>query len=63
MKKFYTLFSLILILISSDLYAAEPDSVIFTNGNYIVGEVKGMDRGAMKMETPFSVHYIVWSGA
>ena len=42
MKKTYTLFSLILILISSDLYAAEPDSVIFTNDNYIVGEVKGM---------------------
>ena len=54
MKNFYALCSLLLLLNVSTIMAAEPDSVIFTNGNYIVGEVKGMDRGVMKMETPFS---------
>ena len=33
---------------------AEPDSLIFTNNNYVVGEVKSMDRGVLMMKTPFS---------
>ena len=35
-------------------FAAEPDSVIFMNNNYIVGEIKNMDRGVLTMETPYS---------
>jgi putative salt-induced outer membrane protein YdiY len=38
----------------SELIAAEPDSLIFTNDNYVVGEVKSMQRGVLIMETPFS---------
>ena len=64
MKNLFTLCTFFLIMNVSVLMAAEPDSVIFTNGNYIVGEVKGMDRGVMKMETPFSDSdfAIEWSG-
>jgi len=54
MEKFFTLFSLILFFVFSDSLAVEPDSVIFTNDNYVVGEVKSMDKGVLKMETPFS---------
>lgn len=39
---------------TSYLIGAEPDSLIFNNGNFVVGEVKGMDKGVLKMETPFS---------
>ena len=54
MKNFYALCLLLLLFNVSSIMAAEPDSVIFTNGNFIVGEVKSMERGVMKMETPFS---------
>jgi hypothetical protein len=54
MKKIYTLFSFILIFGAQDLSAAEPDSIIFANDNYIVGEVKSMDKGVLRMKTPFS---------
>ncbi len=33
---------------------AQVDSVIFNNGNFIVGEVKDMDRGVVTVETDFS---------
>ena len=42
------------LLISLSAIGAEPDSVIFTNDNYIVGEVKSMTKGVLMMETPFS---------
>ena len=45
---------LLVLFVSSLSLNAEPDSLIFTNDNYVVGEVKGMDRGVLKMETPFS---------
>lgn len=54
MRNIYTLFLVFLTFTFSKLIAAEPDSVIFTNDNYVVGEVKGMDKGVLKMETPFS---------
>jgi hypothetical protein len=54
MKIFKTVFYILSLFFSQSLFAAEPDSVVFKNGNYIVGEVKSMDRGVMKMETPFS---------
>lgn len=53
MKKIYT-FLFILFSTITYLFGAEPDSLIFTNGNYVVGEVKSMDKGVLKMETPFS---------
>jgi putative salt-induced outer membrane protein YdiY len=33
---------------------AQTDSLIFRNGNYIVGEVKKMDRNVVTVETPYS---------
>lgn len=33
---------------------AQVDSLIFSNGNYIVGEIKSMDRGTLTMETDYS---------
>lgn len=35
-------------------FAAEPDSIIFNNNNYVVGQVKSMSRGVLMMETPYS---------
>ena len=52
MKKY--LYLVLLVLISTRSFAAEPDSLIFTNGNYIVGEVKSMQKGVLMMETPYS---------
>jgi len=47
---------LVLLLASgmSVLFAQQPDSIIFKNGNYIVGEVKSMDRNILKIETDYS---------
>ncbi len=33
---------------------SQSDSLIFKNGNYIVGEVKSMDRNTLKIETDYS---------
>lgn len=33
---------------------SEPDSLIFNNSNYVVGEVKSMNKGVLIVETPFS---------
>lgn len=53
MKK--TILSVLTVLISiSYLFGVEPDSIIFTNNNYVVGEVKTMQKGVLMMETPFS---------
>jgi len=53
MKRIFLLFLFSSILATAS-FAAEPDSVIFTNDNYVVGEVKSMQRGVLMMETPFS---------
>lgn len=43
---------------------AQRDSLIFKNGNYIIGEVKQMDRGVVVVETDYSDSdfKIEWSG-
>ena len=43
---------------------AQNDSIIFNNGNYIVGEVKTMDRNILKIETDYSEDdfTIEWDG-
>jgi hypothetical protein len=33
---------------------AQPDSLVFKNGNYIVGEVKSLSRNTLKVETDYS---------
>lgn len=47
----------------SDVFA-QKDSVIFNNGNYIVGEIKTMDRNVLKIETSYSDadFAIEWNG-
>ncbi len=45
---------ILLMIATLTTFAAEPDSVIFTNDNYVVGEVKSMQRGVLMMETPYS---------
>ena len=48
-----------LVILSLSLFAgihlhAQPDSLIFKNGNYIVGEIKSMSRNILKIETNYS---------
>ena len=52
MKKYY--FLIILLFLSIQLLKAQSDSLIFNNGNYIIGEVKSMDRNTLKIETDYS---------
>lgn len=46
--------SLILLLSNYLGYTQQPDSVIFMNGNYLVGEVKSLSRNVLKVETEYS---------
>ncbi|MCA6073850.1 DUF481 domain-containing protein [Fulvivirga sedimenti] len=41
-------------LFSISLFAQQPDSIVFKNGNFIVGEIKSMDRGIIQIETDYS---------
>jgi len=52
MKILKVIFSLMIPALTT--FAAEPDSIIFNNNNFIVGEIKSMDRGVLIMETPYS---------
>lgn len=54
MKKLFNLTVALLLFFILTSRAQQPDSVVFQNGNYLVGEVKSMDRGVVMMETPFS---------
>ena len=48
------LIALALLFVPISTLLAQVDSVIFRNRNYIVGEVKSMDRGILTMETDYS---------
>ncbi len=50
-KVFLTLTALLIVL---KFLNAQTDSLIFRNGNYLVGEVKHMDRNVVTVETPYS---------
>lgn len=43
-----------LILLATTQTWAQPDSLIFNNGNYVVGEVKTLERNTLKIETDYS---------
>jgi hypothetical protein len=46
---------IILLIISTGLYASAPtDSLIFKNDNIMDGEIKSMDRGVVVVETDYS---------
>ncbi len=54
-----------LLLLTGTIYAfSKPDSLIFNNGNYIVGEVKSMNRNIVKIKTDYSGEdfKIEWDG-
>ena len=63
MKRLILIQTLLLVGIIN-FVAQQPDSVIFNNGNIIVGEVKTMDRNVLKIETEYSDadFAIEWSG-
>lgn len=52
--------NLIIIILLSILFLgtyilnAQTDSIVFTNGNYMVGEIKNMSMGTMQIETDYS---------
>jgi len=52
MKKFSIL--ILVLLIFAVTVSAQTDSLIFRNGNYIVGEVKSMDKNVVTVKTPYS---------
>lgn len=56
MNKFFVIKSILilLILISNIALKAQTDSVTFHNGNYIVGEVKTLNRGVLTVKTSYS---------
>ncbi|MEN8139519.1 MAG: DUF481 domain-containing protein [Bacteroidota bacterium] len=43
----------VFVLVSFSLFG-QNDTIVLSNGNVLVGEIKGMDRGILKMETPYS---------
>jgi preprotein translocase subunit YajC len=52
MKLYFLAVILFIVGISSGF--AQHDSIIFNNGNYIVGEIKSMERNVLKVETDYS---------
>lgn len=50
----YSFLLLFLLLITASNIIAQTDSIVFTNGNYMVGEIKNMSMGIMQIETDYS---------
>ncbi|MBN2172524.1 MAG: DUF481 domain-containing protein [Bacteroidales bacterium] len=50
----YFFISIFLLLFSTQIIKAQSDSLIFKNGNYIVGKIKTLDRNILKIETDYS---------
>src|SRR6187549_3438266 len=62
---FRQLFLLIVALAFTQSYLfAQHDSLVFKNGNIIVGEIKSMDKGVLTIETDYSKtnFSIEWAG-
>lgn len=45
---------IISLLLMSQGLAAQTDSVLFESGEFVIGEIKSMDRGVLKIETDYS---------
>ena len=58
------LFLSVSLFLVTGLGYGQTDSLIFQNGNYIVGEIKGMERGVITIETGYSDQdfKIEWTG-
>jgi len=48
------IFILIILILFSELGFTQRDSLVFTNGDAMVGEIKSMDRGVVIVETAYS---------
>jgi len=48
------IFTLIILILFSELGFTQRDSLVFTNGDAMVGEIKSMDRGVVIVETAYS---------
>lgn len=64
MKFFRSYFTLVLVLFLSSVIRAQSDSLIFKNGNVLVGEIKSMEKGVLIFESDFSDSdfKIEWNG-
>jgi hypothetical protein len=51
---FRNLLLLFLVIFSSPKVSGQKDTLVFQNGNLIVGEIKSMDRGVLYLETDYS---------
>ena len=51
MRVILTAFTIVLTSISS---FSQIDSLVFKNGNYIIGEIKSLDRGVIVVKTDYS---------
>ncbi len=55
MKKYLILISLTFIFLTNTLFTfSQTDSLVFKNNNYIIGEIKSMDKGVLLIETDYS---------
>jgi hypothetical protein len=52
MRKFIIILAMAIMTIAN-VYA-QSDSIIFHNGNYVIGEAKTMNRGVLTIETEYS---------
>lgn len=53
-KSLHYLALLLFSIFSSTALMAQKDSLLLNNGNTIVGEIKGMTKGVLQIETPYS---------
>ncbi len=53
MKYIYILLTLFIVIFHNDALS-QIDSLRFTNGNLIIGEIKSMDKGVLEIETDYS---------
>ena len=47
-------FVFLTLLLSATVSLAQTDTLIFANGNIVVGEIKSMSRGIIEIETDYS---------
>jgi len=53
-KQVYLFLSLVILFGQLSRVAAQKDSLVLSNGDILVGEIKSMDKGVLMIETPYS---------
>jgi len=54
LTSFHQRLLILLAMLTFSFTSAAQDSLVFKNGNYVVGEIKSMDRGVLTIETDYS---------